>query len=276
MSRHHHSKHRYFKSDGNNFIGASIIIFILIFSGFIAYEYWSITKNNAHLDKEHCKIGTPDAITVILIDHTDTINLTQKIDLERKLLDIIKIVPKNSKVKIYSVTSERDNFVKEEISLCNPGDDSDISSLTGNKQLAQKRYLEKFILPLHSLLNKVINAIDARQSPIMKSIQAVNILSFQGEENKSAVKTLYLVSDLLEYDSEFSLYTESPNYNNFKKSPFYNIVKTDLKNVNVNIFLLNRKGSERYQNSNLLNFWENFLYDENANLQSSTPIRIEG
>jgi hypothetical protein len=274
MSRHlqRRRKRQNRKKHSENVIAAIIIFFVIVITGFIVFEYFQKSDEIAQIDKKHCKIGSPEAITVVLIDHTDTINITQKISLEHRLLDIAKKIPKNSQIKIYSVSPVSKNLIDEEISICNSGDDTNVSNLYGNKELTQKRYLEGFIVPLHNLLSKVITSNDAKKSPIMKSIQAVNILSFQGDNNKSAVKTLYIISDLLENDANYSLYKESPKFTNFKDSAHFKEVRTDLQNVNVEILFLNREGSQQYQTINLKKFWEDFLFEESANLKSITNI----
>jgi len=230
------------------------------------------TKKRANIDSStFCQKNILPQSTVILIDHTDRINPTQRAALEARLWDIANAVPKNGSIKVFSVDQVKNSVLTPEIELCNPGDEEDVDELTGNKRLAHNRYEDRFRKPIGQLLNKVFDEETASQSPIMEALQSVVVTSFIGSKNNASQKKLVLVSDLLEYTPEFSLYKSVPTFDEYKRSSHWPRVKSDLAGVDVEIFFLHRAGLEK-QTSALVKFWVDFFTAQGAVVQHTVPI----
>ena len=265
--------HKKKQKQGSNV--AAILIFFISFVIIVGLGYAYMTAQNIHDEVDpqtFCRKEKLAAITVILIDHTDTINPTQKAALEVRLWDVARLIPKNSKIKVYSVSSTSRKILKPEIELCNPGNGKETSNIIGNPDLADKRYEEKFKQPISKILDQVVNADAAKESPIMESLQSVAITSFVGQDKDVAKKKLILVSDLLEHTDKFSLYNTVPDFEAYKLSQHWRSVKAYLSDVDVEIYTLRRDGYDAVQNNKLMNFWTEFFTNQGAHIKHTVPI----
>lgn len=255
---------------------AALLIFALSFLIIGGLGYIYITTKNQYDEinsKTFCRKDKPTAITAILIDHTDNINPTQKAALEVRLWEVAQSIPKNSMIKVYSVRDTSKKILAPDIELCNPGNGKDSNNITGNTDLANKRYEDKFKKPISEILDRVVSASTSQQSPIMESVQSVAITSFVGEERGVAKKKLILVSDLLEHTEKFSLYNKDiPDFAVYKESSHWRFVKADLKNVDVEIYMLRRDGQDLLQNNKLIGFWTEFFVNQGAHITHTLPI----
>jgi flagellar basal body-associated protein FliL len=261
------------RNSRSNTIAIILIIISCAIIGGLGSLYWAAKKQVDEIDSNtFCRKDKPTAITVILIDHTDNINPTQKAALEVRLWSIAKSIPKNSQIKVYSVESTSRKVIDPEIMLCNPGSSEDVSNITGNKNLADKKYEEKFKKPIRNILDRVVNAGASKESPIMESLQSIVVTSFVSDDEGDTKKKLILVSDLLEHTEKFNLYTGAPDFETYKASAHWRYVKADLSDVDVEIFTLRRDGNNVVQDNKLLKFWMDFLVNQGAHISRTVPI----
>lgn len=275
MASKYGSSRKYGSKRRNSSNIAAMLIFSLSFLiiGGLGYMYVTAETKSREIDpKTFCRNEKPIAITTILIDHTDSINPTQKAALEVRLWDIAKAIPKNSKIKVYSVKSTSIKILDPDIELCNPGDGKDISNINGNPELARKKYEDKFKAPISKILDQVVSAGAAKESPIMESLQSVAVTSFVGADEGVAKKKLILVSDLLEYTGKFSLYGAIPDFEIYKESSHWRSVKADLSGVDVEIYTLRRDGQDFLQSNKLLGFWRDYFENQGAHITRTLPI----
>lgn len=252
-------------------------IFLLIAAGLLlailGYYNFTASAENSRIDKEtYCLKEAPEEITVVLIDHTDRISAVQRASLEQRLWDIAREIPKNSEIRVFAVDKVTDKVLAPEISLCNPGSENDVNELTGNKTLAHMHYEERFREPLRQILDRIFNSDTASQSPIMEAIQSVTVTSFIGTKNQNARKKLILVSDLLEHTDSFSHYRGIEDFEAYAKTSHWRTVKSDLDNVDVEIFFLRRDGADRLQTTDLRSFWIQFFENQGAVVSRFIPI----
>lgn len=250
------------------------VIFIISLSllGFFAYQYKSAIDKSHSISENNCKNdGFPETIA-ILIDHTGSINAIQKSSLEIRLRDIANSVKKNGNVKFFTVESVEEGGLVPTVSICNPGSGDDVSDLTGNKRLADRKFFEKFESVLDNHLMRILNSAEANSSPIMKSIQSVYVETFLGEKNKSDSKKLILVSDLLEHTDDFSLYRNDINFENFSKGYYWPTVKSNMEGLDVEILFLNRAGNLDLQTPLLKLFWQLYFLEQGAQSVKFTPV----
>lgn len=252
----------------------SILALVILGSFIAAYVTKSKEASNISRDAEtaYCRKDVLPESTVIVIDHTDSINPTQKASLERRLWDVASNVEKNGSIRFYSVDANDHEILNAEFELCNPGSEKDVSDWDGNKRLAHKRYEKLFSGIVKEKMDGILSADTASRSPIMKSVQAAVVNSFIGGENKAVKKRLVLVSDLLEHSSDFSLYGNAPDFETFRKGNYWPSVKADMKDVEVTIFWLNRKGSEKFQKPQLKTFWQMYFIEQGASKVRFIPI----
>jgi hypothetical protein len=280
MARNERSRGRRRKTVGGGIsknqqgIVLSILALVILGSFITAYVTKSNEASNISHDAEtaYCRKDILPESTVIVIDHTDSINPTQKASLERRLWDVASDVEKNGSIRFYSVDANEHKILNADFEMCNPGSEKDLNDWDGNKRLARKRYEKLFSGIVKEKMNGILSADTASRSPIMKSVQAAVVNSFIGSENRAVKKRLVLVSDLLEHSSDFSLYGNTPDFETFRKDNYWPSVRADMKDVEVTIFWLNRKGSEKFQKPQLKTFWQMYFIEQGASEVRFIPI----
>ena len=106
----------------------------------------------------------------------------------------------------------------------------------------------------------------------MEAVQSVAVTSFIGEKNKRINKKLILVSDLLQHTSDFSVYGGVIDFERYKSSNHWKSVKSDLNDVEVELYFLHRDEESKLQNSHLRDFWIDFFEGQGAKVTRFLPI----
>lgn len=260
-------------SSKGNLTAIALIAMAGIIIGFFAISFSKEQTKSSAINKENFCANNLEKLTVIIIDATDKLSLIQKASLKTRLWEIANNLEKNThKIQIYSVDKIIDKILEPSIDLCNPGSALEANQLTENKKIIQRRYEEKFKKNLDIILDNVLNRDSLNQSPIMESIQSVAITSFIPLNNKSINKKLILVTDLLQNTPKFSSYKSSYNFTQYKESEHYKHVKSDLENVDVELFFLHRENTSKIQTPQLRDFWMEFFSSQGANVSRFLPI----
>jgi hypothetical protein len=262
------------KSRSNhNIVASGLIIAALTILGIIFKTYFSVTSERGSINKENFCAEEIKEMTVVVIDHSDKLNTIQKAALQARLWDIVENMPKNYfQIRIFSADKISENVLTPELVLCNPGSEKEMSRFTENQKIVRKQYEEKFKKHLDEILNGILNKDSASQSPIMEAVQSVAVTSFIGERNKHIQKKLILVSDLLQHTANFSLYNGGTDFENYKTSNHWKSVKSDLNDVEVELYFLHRDEDAKLQNSKLREFWIQFFENQGAKVTRFLPI----
>jgi hypothetical protein len=88
-------------------------------------------------------------------------------------------------------------------SKCNPGDGAGLSEWTDNPRIARMRWIEGFRKPAADAVKSSIASAKANSSPIMAAIQDIAIDQFSSAAAQNAKKTLFVISDMLEYTRDY-------------------------------------------------------------------------
>ena len=262
------------KSHSNHSLIAIVILIItLTIFGVIGTMYFAATSDRGAINKESfCAHDLKESI-IILIDHSDKLSVIQKAALQTRLWDIVENLPKNySQIKIFSADKINENVLAPELVLCNPGSEKEMSRFTENQKIVRKHYEEKFKKQLDEILNAILNKESSSQSPIMEAVQSVAVTSFIGEKNKRIKKKLILVSDLLQHTSDFSVYGGVIDFERYKSGNHWKSVKSDLNDVEVELYFLHRDEESKLQNSHLRDFWIDFFEGQGAKVTRFLPI----
>jgi hypothetical protein len=263
-------------SDGSleqNILGGILLAVVILLAGAFVYFYSSEKSKRADINPTtFCQKSILPETTVVLVDHTDDINPTQRVAIENRLWDIASSVKMNGAIKLFSVAKITTKVLEPDIDLCNPGTEKDVNEVTGNKAFAKRKFEEKFKKPLNELLSSMMVAPKASQSPIMEALQSIVVTSFVGGKNDAKIKRIVLVSDLLEHTNDFSIYRGIPEFISYKRQPHWPKVKADMSGIEVTIFFLHRAGQEKLQTSALRNFWIEYLEAQGASVERFVPI----
>lgn len=262
------------KSDGPSIfatlLSALLIAAVVTTIALIAYFNWSGKVARAALDPNTLCPKEPVAIYAVLVDRTDPLSEIQAEGLRRRLEMWSNEVPKHGYFKVYEVGTSA-GLLRPVVSVCNPGDGSDVSELTSNRKMWQRRYASKFSAPIGEMINGMRTDATATASPIFEAIQAIAVENF-GPDSKALDRKLIVVTDLLQYTPDFNLYKNAPDVDAFRKSPYGKSISSDLSAVGVEIDLLNRKHDAQKQNDSLINFWVQWFHSQGATVEKFTHI----
>ena len=209
-----------------------------------------------------CQEGALPEVTAILVDHTDNFTPVQHEALRKYLRDAALSVKKTGMVQLYDVDSTRKSILEPKFFLCNPGSDDDLeNALARRASTVRFNYEETFVKKLDEILGELLTAKASKESPIMESIQSVEVTAFAGKDRAASKKTLIIVSDLLEFTHDLSLYNKAPDFETFKKTIEWRNIHADMRGVTVKVLYIRR---DKGQSTDLLSFWQRYFEGQGA------------
>src|ERR1700757_3286399 len=224
-------------------IGGILLLLLAIgCGGGLAYFYFS-TPARPVLDAQTlCPVNGPQGITVVLVDTSDDLPETTRREVLGQLDDMITTLPPYYKLDI-RVLDIAGNRSRSLFSKCNPGDGAGLSEWTDNPRIARLRWIEDFRKPAAEAVKNSISSAKANSSPIMAAIQDIAIGEFSPAARENARKTLYVISDLIEYTRDYSQYPRAGDlsFQRYKQSPSYLKFRTDLHGATVIIRYVTRQ-----------------------------------
>ena len=160
------------------------------------------------------------------------------------------------------------------LSLCKPNDGSDANWLYENKTLLRRVFDKRFAQPLTALVDGLREPAQAPASPILETIRAVSLLpSFR---EASGRRKLIVVSDLLENTARYSHYTTTPDYQDFRRSPYGASLLPPLRGVEVELVYLPNQRAQRRQGTAHLAFWQSYFTQAGARaVQVVSPLNLQ-
>lgn len=219
-----------------------------------------------------CNVDGPAAVTAILIDATDGLNSVQRRAVLNRLNRINRTLVANERVDVFEISAGADALVPT-FSMCRPVSASETSSLTGNKRVAQARFDATFKPKLEASLVKLLDRQPSDSSPIMEAIQAAVVASFQAPDvPEAAPKRLIVVSDMLQHSASVSQYGAVPDFFEFRETPAFELMSTDLDGANVTVLYLKRPSAAQVQGRRHADFWMEWFESLGADDANSIPI----
>ena len=225
----------------------------------------------ASLDPDSlCPKAGPTSQFDVLVDRTDALTEIQGEALKRQILAWADAVPKYGAFKVYEV-GHGSGLLQPVVSVCNPGDGSDQSSLDSNPAMWRQRYRDKFTAPIQDMLERMRLDEEQKQSPIMEGVQAIAVKDF-GPDAPKGPKTLMVVSDLLQNENGLSLYKAVPEIDAFWTTPYAGSLRVNLTGVHVEVYMLHRLKAAAKQTDALGKFWIDWLERQGAEVDAFKSV----
>lgn len=225
----------------------------------------------ASLDPDSlCPKAGPVSQFDVLIDRTDALTEIQGEALKRQILAWADAVPKHGAFKVYEV-GHGGALLQPVVSVCNPGDGSDQSSLDSNPRMWRQRYQEKFTAPVQDMLERMRLDEEQARSPIMEGVQAIAVKDF-GPDAPRGPKALMVVSDLLQNQTGFSLYKAVPGIDTFWPTPYATSLRVNLTGIHVEVYMLHRLKAASKQTDALGKFWIDWLERQGAQVDAFKSV----
>lgn len=234
--------------------------------GIVGFAYWQAVLSHKSLDEITLCPAEPSSVTVLLVDVTDPMNLPQRQDFLNQLDRLSASIPRYGKLIITKVDPVSDRLLKPVITRCNPGTAEDETEISGNPQRLTKLHREQFEAPLKTAYEKLLTATGADRSPILESIQSVALTELQRSGDAGLPKRLVVASDLLQNTDAASFYRGLPHPAEFTASQAFSRVRTDLRGVDVELWMLQRGDSVTTQPRSLPDLWDNIISKQGGTL----------
>lgn len=253
-------------------VGIGLGLFALAGFAFLGWASFSIKKTDPQDPTTHCSVMGPSSTTVVLIDSTDGLSNTTKLDLRQRLIELGEEIPKGGLLEIRllepSIPGGQVVF-----SRCNIGAGSELSELTANPTLQKKKWQEIFRKPLDEALEKSLQGNIGRYSPIIQAIQRISIERFSGASKNASNNKLIIVSDMLENTSDYSQYRGDASFERYRQSNAYQPFRTDLHDAAVSIWYLQKKLPRGIKTEDHLRFWQQWIKDNKGRLSNIDAIQ---
>jgi len=233
-----------------------------------AYLY--AASSNPELDSDTmCPVEAAriTSLTVLLVDVTDPMNLPQRQDFINQLHNLAEGIPRFGKLIITKVDPVSEQLLDPVIVVCNPGTGEDASQWSGNPKKLSELHLEKFRKPLDRAFESLVSASGADRSPILESIQSVNLTEFQKATRSNFPKQLVVASDLLQHTDAISFYRGIPDSERLIASPEFGRTRTDLRGVEVELWMLERTDNKKTQPRALAELWDSLIQSQNGSVK---------
>jgi hypothetical protein len=178
-------------------------------------------------------------------------------------------------LEIYPLEPTTQNTIQPIYAGCSTGSGRDIkSSLYGNPELADRLWHKNFADRIAPVLLKIQQLPPGKVSPIFESLQSINVTAFEAPlAEPTAEKRLVIVSDMIQFTPELSMYRGTPAFEAFRNSPYFLRVKTDLHGANVDVYLIVRETRRDVQKPPLYKFWVEYVGANDGYLRNWEPLQ---
>lgn len=254
------------RKERETLLGIFLILFVIAVVLAVGFVFWRVTSDRKALDDMTLCPPDPVSLTVLLVDVTDPMTIPQRQDFMNQLAKMKNSIPRYGKLVVVKVDSTEANLLEPVIVRCNPGTAADVSDTTGNPVALQRRWQTEFEEPLQTAFEQLTRASGADQSPILESVQSVALTEFQRPGMEGKPRRLILASDLLQHTKEISLYRSLPSAEKLLSSTAFRRVRTDLKGIDVELWMLERGDAAVTQPRALAELWDQMLSAQGANV----------
>src|ERR1700729_3738445 len=246
-------------------LGGVLLLLLAIVSGAaLAWFYFSAAPRPVLDAQSLCPVTGPQGVTVVLVDTSDDLPETTRREVLGQLDDMITTLPPFYRlgIRVLDIAGVRSRSL---FSKCNPGDGAGVSEWADNPRIARLRWIDDFRKPAAEAVKNSISSAKANSSPIMAAIQEMAVDQFSSAASENARKTLYIISDMIEYTRDYSQYPRAGDlsFQRYKQSPAYLKFRTDLHGATVILRYVTRQtGNQQIVDStNNMEFWESWIED---------------
>jgi len=248
----------------SGFGGLLLLLLAIGSGGALAYFYFASPERPVLDPQTLCPVDGPKGTTVVLVDTSDDLPDTTRREVLGQLDDMITTLPPFYKldIRVLDIAGAKSRSL---FSKCNPGDGGNLSEWTDNPRIARMRWIEDFRKPAAQAVRSSISSARSASSPIMAAIQDIAISEFAPAARETVRKTLYVISDLIEYTKDYSQYPRAGDlsFARYKQSPAYLKFRTDLHGATVILRYVTRQtGSQQIVDSTKhMEFWKTWIED---------------
>lgn len=260
MSRYYRAQVSPKKNNDNVTGSLLLLVAALLLLSFIGLFFWKQSQLRPLDEITQCDVKKgPDSVTVLLVDVTDPMTLPQRQDFYNQLERLRNSIPRYGKLAIFKVDATSERLLQPIIERCNPGRGDDTNEYTGNPAKLEKNWEEKFEQPLQEAFESLATASGANRSPILESIQSINLTELSTSALDEKPRRIILASDLLQNTNRISFYGQLPNAEDLAESDQFRMLRTDLRGVDLELWMIQRPDAQQSQPRALIYLWESLI-----------------
>lgn len=204
-----------------------------------------------------CRLDQPAAgHTALVIDRTDPFTPQQAQQLRRLFAKLRGELAIQEQLSAFLITADIPTIARPVLSRCNPGDQSSVNDLIGNRRRVQERWQESFGKPLDDLMEGLLSAARAGRSPIIETLRAI---AARPDFLPSSPRRLIVFSDMLENMPGITHYGRRPDPERLAAQLRTAGTLPALAGAAVEIAYLENSRDARFQGPAHLDWWRRFL-----------------
>jgi hypothetical protein len=209
-----------------------------------------------------CPLSGYTSQTLILIDTTDALAPVTQTQVLNKLRDVVTSIPKDGLLELRLLGADATQTRLAMEPLCNPGDGSDIDPVTGNPEMAKRRWQTQYAERAEEALGGSVVGSEQDYSPIMEAIQQIAAEHLTSQHDRSIPSRLVVISDMIQHTVGYSHYVDGLSPEAFAAKG-RNRLATDLAGAAVEFWMV-RRATQRVDAEQLGSFWLEWASDSNA------------
>lgn len=209
-----------------------------------------------------CPLSGYTSQTLVLIDTTDALSTVTQTQVLQKLRDLVADIPKNGLLELRLLNADAERSLPAMDPLCNPGDGADIDPVTGNPEMAKRRWETQYAEKVEQALQGSVVGSEQDFSPIMEVIQRIAAEHLTSNHDRSIPSRLVVVSDMIQHTEAYSHYRDglAPETFNGKAR---DRLATDLAGASVEFWMV-RRATQKIDPEQLGHFWLDWATSSNA------------
>lgn len=230
-----------------SFINSKAEKYFIFSAGFVVFAFIGLVVLSEilapDLDDKGCPVEGVSKHTIVMIDKTDRYTKGVTDAIRQQLNDVAKALSVGELLSIYTIDDEPIYGRRPVFQECMPDVKADILlSFRKASNSVEKEYLEKFQVPLDTLLVELLENEEYNKSPIFENM--VDVLSFRDFGPEVKRRRLVIVSDLLQNTGSATIYGASKKkmVSDLKAYDF-----TGLEHVKVELIYIPRAGFKKSQ-----------------------------
>ncbi|WP_055047829.1 hypothetical protein [Devosia sp. A16] len=209
-----------------------------------------------------CPLSGYTSQTLVLIDTTDAFAPVTQTQVLNKLRDVVTAIPKDGLLELQLLGADAARTRPAMPPLCNPGDGGDIDPITGNPELAKRRWQMQYAEKVEEALRSGVAGSTQDYSPIMEAIQQIAAEHLTSQHDRSIPSRLVVVSDMIQHTAGYSHYVDGLSSEAFAAKA-RNRLATDLAGAEVEFWMV-RRPTQKVDAEQLGNFWLEWASNSNA------------
>lgn len=207
-----------------------------------------------------CPKAGYSAQTLVLIDTTDALAPVTQTQVLQKLRDLVASIPKDGLLELRLLQADPTNPAVV-LARCNPGDGSDIDPVTGNPELAKRRWETEYAAKAEEALQAGVAGSEQDASPIMETLQTIAAEHLTSAHDRAIPSRLVVVSDMIQHTAQYSHFRDGLAPEAYGGATAQRLA-TDFAQAEVEFWLVRR--DTRIDAAELGAFWLRWAEDNNA------------